>query len=289
MVCTAAYMAVSSQRRRRPRSPRRFCKSCAMHSVGTLATTVTVVAAVEVTTQLPSQCRSREFYHYISDQVITPPLCTVSYGMYRNTNFRETKTQKRRLMTRNGRAKDSPRYPRPCHTSKSKTYIQYVHLSIIQGLHDLANALERPTHKTHATTTTNKISESRRGKQISQSGKATLTHYVQAIFCAHKQTMLMAMLNAIATMNILCKEIPEQEDSRVPWTGNFEGYNPSKRSLYIKSNAMNHCCLASLGQHLLPRHTLNMSIAAAAPAGAVPATMAIVAGVPTWELVVRAC
>ena len=34
-------------------------------------------------------------------------------------------------------------------------------------------------------------------KQISQSGKPALTHYVQAIFHAHKQTMLMAMLNAI--------------------------------------------------------------------------------------------
>ena len=34
-------------------------------------------------------------------------------------------------------------------------------------------------------------------KQISQSSKPTLTHYVQAIFRARKQTMPMAMFNAI--------------------------------------------------------------------------------------------
>ena len=42
-----------------------------------------------------------------------------------------------------------------------------------------------------------KFPDHHKQKQISQSGKPTLTHYVQAIFCTHKQTTLMAMLNAI--------------------------------------------------------------------------------------------
>jgi dihydroorotate dehydrogenase len=42
--------------------------------VRTLATTIAVVGALEVTTHLPSQGRSSEFYHYISDQVALPIL-----------------------------------------------------------------------------------------------------------------------------------------------------------------------------------------------------------------------
>ena len=74
----------------------------------------------------------------------------------------------------------------------------------IQALCDLADILEPPTQKPRAMAIMNKISGSLQTKQISRSGKPTLTHHVQAIFRAHKQTMLMTMLNAIANLNVLC-------------------------------------------------------------------------------------
>ena len=66
-------------------------------------------------------------------------------------------------------------------------------------------------------------------KQISPSGKPALTHHVQAIFRAHKQTMLMAMLNAITNLNILCNISSKKEKSRVLQTGILEGCKPGKK------------------------------------------------------------
>ena len=48
-------------------------------------------------------------------------------------------------------------------------------------------------------------------KQISQSGKAALTQYVQAIFHARKQTMLMAILNAITTRTFDTRKSPNRK------------------------------------------------------------------------------
>ena len=88
-----------------------------------------------------------------------------------------------------------------------------------------------------------------------RSGKPTLTHYVQAIFCANKQTMLIAMLNAITKLNVLCNVSSMKEKSRVPWTGILEGCKPGKSSLSVKRDRI-IVVLTSLGQQPLPRDIL---------------------------------
>ena len=59
-------------------------------AVKTLGTGVLVVASVELTTKLPSEGRSSQLYHDLSDQVVTPlirkilnPEGTYNYAMNR--------------------------------------------------------------------------------------------------------------------------------------------------------------------------------------------------------------